>query len=77
MIHYPKAYYEPNKSRPNLILLDEAEANRIVFNKDPAGQLVAQGVEYRKDDQTLTVRAIKEVILCAGAFLWAHLVVRN
>ncbi|KAJ7173929.1 alcohol oxidase [Mycena crocata] len=64
------AYYEPNKSNPNLVVVAGAHATRIMLNSsaDASGNLVASGVEYIKDGKSLTVSARKEVLVCAGAF---------
>ncbi|KAK6981135.1 GMC oxidoreductase [Favolaschia claudopus] len=64
------AYYEPNKSKPNLVVITGAQATRILFNDelDTNGKIVASGVEYHKDGQLQRVSAKKEVILSAGAF---------
>ncbi|KAK6978211.1 GMC oxidoreductase [Favolaschia claudopus] len=64
------AYYEPNKSTPNLVVITGAQATRIVFNDelDAKRKFVASGVEYHKDGQLQRVSAKKEVILSAGAF---------
>ncbi|KAJ7131768.1 alcohol oxidase [Mycena crocata] len=62
-------YYDPNKEKPNLVVLTGAHATRILFsqrNEEP--DLVASGVEYIKDGQLQIVSAKSEVLLCAGAF---------
>ncbi|KAJ7793141.1 alcohol oxidase [Mycena olivaceomarginata] len=64
------AYYEPNKSKPNLVVITGAQATRILFHsqKHTAGNIVASGAEYLKDGQLHTISANSEVLLCAGAF---------
>ncbi|KAF7352085.1 GMC oxidoreductase [Mycena venus] len=64
------AYYAPNKSNPNLIVITGAEVTRIQFSSstDNLGNLIASGVEYYKDGQLHTVSAQGEVLLCAGTF---------
>ncbi|KAJ6479416.1 hypothetical protein C8R47DRAFT_1218976 [Mycena vitilis] len=63
-------YYETNKSRSNLVVITGAHATEILFNsaRDEFGNLVASGVQYRKDGQVHVVVAQEEVILCAGSF---------
>lgn len=56
------AYLAPIRKRPNLTILTEAHATRVVFEGS-----AAVGVEYTKDGITHTVRAAKEVILAGGA----------
>jgi choline dehydrogenase-like flavoprotein len=63
-----EAYYEPNKSKPNLVVITGAQATRILFHsqKHTAGNIVASGAEYLKDGQLHTISANSEVLLCAG-----------
>lgn len=62
-------YYEPNKSKPNLVVIAGAHATRILFNeRNGDSDIVASGAEYLKDGQLQTVSAKSEVLLCAGAF---------
>lgn len=64
-----KEYYEPNKGRANLQAITNARVTRIIFRpKSGPGELVADGLEYIQDGETQTVRANKEVIICAGVF---------
>ncbi|KAJ7226613.1 GMC oxidoreductase [Mycena rebaudengoi] len=64
------AYYEPNKAKPNLVVITGAQATRILFNSssDAAGKIVASGIEYHKDGQLHLVSAKLEVLVCAGSF---------
>jgi len=57
------AYYEPNKTKRNLVAITGAHVTRIVFNGK-----VAEGVEYFKDGKLESVSVKKEVVLSAGAF---------
>ena len=57
-----RAYLRPVLGRSNLKLVTEALARRIVFE----GQR-AVAVEYAHGGATLTARARKEIVLCAGA----------
>ncbi|SMB22580.1 Alcohol dehydrogenase [acceptor] [Sterolibacterium denitrificans] len=66
-ISMARAYLEPALGRPNLTLIDEAQATRILFD----GQR-AVGIEYLQRDKSgqtrRQVRARREVLLCGGAF---------
>lgn len=56
------AYLRPVISRPNLTVITDAHARRIVIEG-----LCARGVEFRKGGRTSIATARKEVILTAGA----------
>jgi choline dehydrogenase len=58
-----KAYLTPNLSRPNLKVITQAVSSRVLVE---AGRAV--GVEYLRDNETLRVRARREVIVSGGAF---------
>jgi choline dehydrogenase-like flavoprotein len=65
-----KAYLMAAKPRPNLQIVCNAQAARIVFDDDGP---VAKGVVYRQSTMReggleLTAQARREVILCGGAF---------
>ncbi|MFD3595097.1 GMC family oxidoreductase [Nocardia sp. NPDC058640] len=55
-------YLRPAMKRSNLTVLAESLATRVLFEGTKA-----VGVEYRKGEQTQTVTANREVILCGGA----------
>lgn len=57
-----KAYLKPAKRRPNLTILTEAQATRILFTGRRAN-----GVEYRQEGVSKTIRARRGVVLSAGA----------
>ena len=57
------AYLKPARKRGNLCVLTNAHATRIALRHGNA-----DGVVFRQGSQLRTVRARKEVILCAGAF---------
>jgi len=57
-----KAYLTPARQRRNLTILTEARATRILFEHQRA-----VGVEFVQDGQRHTLRAAREVLLCAGA----------
>lgn len=60
------AYYLPNTSRPNLVLLTDALVERIELeNRD--GQWIAVGVHFQHNEHGYYATATKEVILCAGS----------
>jgi choline dehydrogenase len=55
------------ESRPNLTIITGGQATRLILDESN-GQVVATGVEYRKDNGDLEViHATKELILSAGA----------
>jgi choline dehydrogenase len=59
-----KAFLDPAKPRRNLSIITNALCSRISISND-----VAIGIEFRtKGSSTMTARASKEVIVCAGAF---------
>jgi choline dehydrogenase len=58
-----KAYLKPNRHRPNLDVETSALACRILFDSNKQ----ANGVVYRQNGAEVTVKARKEVLLCAGA----------
>ena len=59
-----KAYLTPHLSRPNLKVITGAHATRILMDGHRA-----VGVEYRQGSDTQTLKAGREVLLSAGAFL--------
>ena len=59
-----KAYLTPHLSRPNLTVITGAHATRILMEGHRA-----VGVEYRQGGETKTLKASREVLLSAGAFL--------
>lgn len=56
------AYLRPAMRRDNLNVVTNALVTRVIFDGKKA-----IAVEYRRGDQLVTVRANKEIILCAGA----------
>ena len=57
-----RAYLAPALARPNLQVITGAQATRILLENRRA-----VGVEYLQDGQRHTLRAAREVLLCAGA----------
>ncbi len=58
-----RAYLEPALKRPNLRVLTNAHAQRLLFDGRRAC-----GVDVRRDGRLLSLRARREVIVSAGAF---------
>lgn len=58
------AYLKPARGRSNLEVITRAQATRVVLQNRRA-----TAVEYRVGGQMRTLRANREVILCAGALL--------
>ncbi|NWG47109.1 MAG: choline dehydrogenase [Alphaproteobacteria bacterium] len=63
-----KAYLVPALKRPNLTVLTQAQAARVVFEGTRA-----VGLDYVRKGRVETVRARREVILCGGAVNSPHL----
>ncbi|MEQ9814791.1 MAG: choline dehydrogenase [Azospirillaceae bacterium] len=63
-----KAFLKPVKDRPNLTVITEAEAERLLIETGRAA-----GVVFRQGGAQRTVRARREVILAAGAIGSPHL----
>ncbi|KAI8946161.1 GMC oxidoreductase [Xylaria longipes] len=61
------AYLEPARSRGNLTIWTDTLVEKVIFDHDDTGTLVAAGVQYMQNDVRNTVKARKEVILSAGA----------
>ncbi|TVY45866.1 Dehydrogenase [Lachnellula occidentalis] len=62
------AYYsEEIRKRPNLTVLTQTAAEKIILEKDADGSAVARGVQVICNDGRKTYLAKKEVILAAGA----------
>lgn len=69
--HSGNSYLKPALGRVNLTVETEARVKRVIFQEQGSGDtkpLQAIGVTYEKGGITLSARANKEVILCAGAF---------
>ncbi len=66
------AYYKPNAARPNLKILTDAFATKIVFDTSKT-PLVATGVTFTVSGETYTASAHREIIVCAGTFQSPHL----
>jgi choline dehydrogenase-like flavoprotein len=62
-----RAYYEPNKDRPNLTVLTDALVSKIEFDNSGSGDVTATGVQFLVNGTKYTVKANKEVIVSGGA----------
>lgn len=60
------AYYVPNSSRRNLLVLTEALAHEIILEQK-SGQWTATGVRFSYGDDSFVAQASREVILSAGS----------
>lgn len=64
------AYYQPISSRPNLVVLTEAEVREIVLTRERSAHSPtwkAEGVRYSYRGVDFTAYASREVILSAGS----------
>ncbi|KAJ3560869.1 hypothetical protein NP233_g10553 [Leucocoprinus birnbaumii] len=66
------AYWKPNSERSNLSLLTNAVVHRFA-STEVEGELLITGVEFSHKDsiggEILTVKALKEILLCAGTLM--------
>ncbi|MCG7494466.1 GMC family oxidoreductase [Thalassobius sp. Cn5-15] len=62
-----KAFLRPAKSRPNLTIWTEAQAEKLLFDKALMGELRCSGVRVHRQGRSIEVGAKKEVVLSAGA----------
>lgn len=60
------AYYVPNASRPNLVLITEAFVTEAVLEREDDSWR-AKGVRFQRDGDSFFVGASREVILSAGS----------
>ncbi|MBO9402717.1 GMC family oxidoreductase N-terminal domain-containing protein [Shimia sp. R9_3] len=60
-----KAFLRPAKARPNLTVWTEAQAEKLLFDKE--GDLRCSGVRVNRAGQSVEAFARKEVVLSAGA----------
>jgi choline dehydrogenase-like flavoprotein len=59
-------YLKPNMNRPNLRVLVDSHASKILLKQDGSGEPTASGVEFMHGDQKYEVHASREVILSGG-----------
>jgi choline dehydrogenase len=62
-----KAFLRPAKSRPNLTVWTEAQAEKLTLERGPDGALRCTGVQVCRGGVTQNVTAKREVVLSAGA----------
>jgi choline dehydrogenase-like flavoprotein len=62
-----RAYYWPYQNRPNLKIITNTQANKIIWGNDSDGDAVASGVEVSNINGKQIIYASKEVILSAGS----------
>jgi choline dehydrogenase len=62
-----RAFLRPVRDRRNLDVATQAHVHRLIVERDADGTPRCVGVELVQDGQRRTVRAAREVILCAGA----------
>jgi choline dehydrogenase-like flavoprotein len=67
-----KAYLKPNLKRPNLQVMTDVTAQRVLLQSD-----VARQVQVQQAGKTLTLTARREIILSAGAFQSPALLMRS
>jgi choline dehydrogenase-like flavoprotein len=73
--HAKNAYYDPVKSRSNLVLATGKTVNEILFSQSLLSGYTANGVQYksRADGSTKKVYATREVIMAAGSIFTPQL----
>lgn len=62
-----KAFLRPVKSRPNLTVWTEAQAEKLTFETGADGALRCTGVRVNRAGNSVDVTAAREVVLSAGA----------
>ena len=62
-----KAFLRPVKSRPNLTVWTEAQAEKLTFETGVDGALRCSGVLVQRDGKSIQTTATREVVLSAGA----------
>lgn len=62
-----KAFLRPAKSRPNLTIWTEAQAEKLTMRRDADGAMRCVGAAVNRGGKTMQVTAQREVILSAGA----------
>lgn len=62
-----KAFLRPVKSRENLTIWTEAQVEKLTFDKGADGQLRCNGAQVHRAGNPVSVSAVKEVVLSAGA----------
>jgi choline dehydrogenase len=62
-----KAFLRPAKSRENLTIWTEAQVEKLTFDKSADGKLRCTGAQLQRAGYPVSVSAVNEVILSAGA----------
>lgn len=62
-----KAFIRPAKTRPNLVVWTEAQAEKLTLTRGADGALRCVGARVSRRGETRTVTATREVVLSAGA----------
>ncbi|MGJ8597370.1 GMC family oxidoreductase [Sulfitobacter sp.] len=62
-----KAFLRPAKKRDNLTIWTEAQVEKLIFDRAGDGALRCVGAKVQREGMLTTVRAGREVVLCAGA----------
>ncbi|MGE0098216.1 MAG: GMC family oxidoreductase [Hydrogenophaga sp.] len=62
-----KAFLRPVQHRPNLTVWTETLTERLLLERSASGELRCVGVELRRGEQRVSVRAAQEVVLSAGS----------
>lgn len=62
-----KAFLRPAKKRDNLTIWTEAQVEKLIFDRAGDGALRCVGAKVQREGRLTTVRAGREVVLCAGA----------
>ncbi len=68
-----KAFLRPVGHRPNLQVWTHTQAQRLTNQRLPDGRLRCTGVEVLRHGEAITVKAERELSLCAGAVSSPHL----
>ncbi|KAL7619855.1 hypothetical protein AAE478_010400 [Parahypoxylon ruwenzoriense] len=61
------AYFKPNSSKKNFVVLTEALVQEIVLSQEDGGAWIATGVRFTYGNDTFIASASREVILSAGS----------
>ncbi|EIM88744.1 alcohol oxidase [Stereum hirsutum FP-91666 SS1] len=60
------AYYQPNASRKNFIVMTDTHVAKVNLSKSGNGEMTATGISFLHDGKLHEVKANKEVILSSG-----------
>lgn len=63
------AYFKPNESRSNLLVVTDSLAERITIVQTPDGMHTATGVDFSSGDKRFHAQASREIIVSCGTFL--------